>query len=876
MDGWGEIIVWVLGLIAIVIGVTIYVTVFLAIAGACAIFAIIFGVGEGIKNFFTALEDAHKTAYNRPPGDIKAPLISRLYEPQPANLIYFLGAGWFVMGYTSREVWIPTKNGVNVWFAEADRWQANSAGKGFPEEDIVRAAAWGLRIGTLTYFPSAFIIVALFVVLQVIALILGTIITSIPIAIISAVTWLYGRINRIYYRCPHCHHQMAIPTHVCPDCSTEHSRLWPSVYGVLHHRCRGGLHEDCNAWLPTIGFIGRNKLTQICPNCSRHVEGLGGTNIHIPIIGGTGAGKSHYIAMATKQFIEDYAPDHGITTAIVDAQHLHDYESKVALLNRGERLIKTDDSEDSPEAYNIRLKMSRLGVPKLMYIYDAAGEHYGDDGRAMKQVYLKYTHGVILIIDPFAIEQVSREYADELRSTTNQIAPSHKKPDEIFATMTTTLEYGLEIKPGRQVKQPIAVVIVKSDAFDLEDRIGEPAARKLMDENPTIKHTGDAINLLVEQFFRDVGETNFVNSLRGTFSTVRFFSCSSVGLDGIGNDAPSFDGVRVLDPLLWLLGQTHHLPANRGRIREVDEYDLSYAKAEYPHKLDYWRYYLWESLKPIDKSDIKRDVAQGAIMNPHETSDGSDQHQAEQEHPVRLREAMRPERYGHVSDVNTTEPSREGERGDRPPSRELLEHVGQHEKLAPYGKSQHDEGATGHYDCAVVAQQNSLEALGVESTTEEIRQMGEKMTPPAYGRGEHNPLKGSTPSELGYAFEEKGVGRMPYTSPNETGEIFNEKGEVVDRVTPPVEHLRNELSDGKAVIVAVEVEPLWKNQTGGHALWVTDAAFTPDGKLDHVHVNDSGQPSGQNQDVVYDGKDFMEAWERQNFRTASSKAKFPF
>jgi hypothetical protein len=264
-------------------------------------------------------------------------------------------------------------------------------------------------------------------------------------------------------------------------------------------------------------------------------------------------------------------------------------------------------------------------------------------------------------------------------------------------------------------------------------------------------------------------------------------------------------------------------------------------------------------------------------MNQAETKDGSDQPQSKQEQPVRLRETMRTEHYSDMPPVKTaeSEANQEGERGDRSLPCERFEHVGNHEKLAPYGKSQHDEGATSGYDCAVVAQQNSLEALGVDSTTEEIRQMGENMSPPAYGRTENNPFKGSTQGELGYAFEEKGVGRMIYNSPNETGEIFNAKGGLVDRITPPTEHLRNELSDKKAVLVAVDTEPIW-NQPGGHAFWVTDAAFTPDGKLDHVHVNDSGLPSGQNQNVIYSGKSFMEAWGSRDYWMASSKAKFPF
>jgi hypothetical protein len=601
-----SIIVYSIVIVIIISIVVAGIVIWLGLAGLFAVFTGIVGFFEGVANFFIAWNAAHKEAYNRPPGSVKALFISRLYEPQPANLIYFLNAGWFVIGYSGGKLLTLTEAGANRWIAMAASWE--STGGGFLNEYITKGAGLGLRVGAVTHYLSSFVIMAFLSAIQIILMIIGTIIASIPIAFISIGIWLYGRINRIYYRCPHCHHQMPIPTHICSSCSTEHSRLWPSVYGILYHKCRGGPHNNCNAKLPTTRLGGRNKLKQICPSCNRQIEGLGGRNVHIPIIGGTSAGKSHYIVMATKQFIEDYAPDHGITTAIADKQQQSNYQTKVDLLNKGERLNKTDDADDTPEAYNVELRKSRLKVPKLMYIYDTAGEHYGSDGRAMKQTYLKYTHGIILIIDPFAINQISREYADKLRSTTNKLAPSDRKPDEIFATMLTTLEHSLQTKPGQQVKRPIAVVIVKSDAFDLERRIGGHAARELMAKNPNIKFTGDAINLLVEQFFSDVGEVNFVKSLRGTFSNVRFFSCSSVGLGG--TSAKAFEGVRVLDPLLWLLGQTQHLPTNRERIREVDEKDRLDAKAKYPHKPSYWqpsywRHYLWKSLKPIDKNHIK-------------------------------------------------------------------------------------------------------------------------------------------------------------------------------------------------------------------------------------------------------------------------------
>lgn len=46
-----------------------------------------------------------------------------------------------------------------------------------------------------------------------------------------------------------------------------------------------------------------------------------------------------------------------------------------------------------------------------------------------------------------------------------------------------------------------------------------------------------------------------VRNLRSHFSKVRFFSCSAIGIGNNSVTASSFKGLRILDPMLWLLRQ---------------------------------------------------------------------------------------------------------------------------------------------------------------------------------------------------------------------------------------------------------------------------------------------------------------------------------
>jgi len=110
---------------------------------------------------------------------------------------------------------------------------------------------------------------------------------------------------------------------------------------------------------------------------------------------------------------------------------------------------------------------------------------------------------------------------------------------------------------------PIAVVLTKVDAFDLDERIGAAAARRLLAESAVIRDEAKAIDGLVEHFLLSYGEGNFVRNLRTQFSAVRFFSCSSTGRMIRPGDYSSLQPARVLEPLLWLMAQNNVLPMTR-------------------------------------------------------------------------------------------------------------------------------------------------------------------------------------------------------------------------------------------------------------------------------------------------------------------------
>jgi hypothetical protein len=185
---------------------------------------------------------------------------------------------------------------------------------------------------------------------------------------------------------------------------------------------------------------------------------------------------------------------------------------------------------------------------------------------------------------------VRAEYRDQLAAAPRTLAPSGENLESVYERMLRVMEASHGPHPGRRFPQPVAVVMTKADAFDLERHIGLPAARELLRRDPRLRFEEDAINVLVEQYLVRKGAYNFVSSLHGQFSTVKFFSCSALGYD----PANRFSPVRALQPLLWIMGEVGALPVRRERARSVDRYDREQGR-QGGRGL---RYYLWDSLDP--------------------------------------------------------------------------------------------------------------------------------------------------------------------------------------------------------------------------------------------------------------------------------------
>jgi len=517
----------------------------------------------------------------------------QLYEPQPSYLMYAFGGGWEVMAYIWQNVFKRTASDANWWYMQGNscKLKAQYAGS-IPVRYWWWSAYAGCQLAGLSQYLTALAIVAAFCVIQFLILTIWAAISGLVIALLLGFNFLYGNYFKIFFRCPDCHEQMSIPIYVCPACSTEHTRLWPSVYGVFHHRC-----AKCNSKLPTLDVLGRKTLVQKCVSCKRPMNPDVGRliNIHIPVIGGPLTGKSNYIFMATKRFTEQYARPRGFEVTFPDKNHQREYENNIRMLSSGMELVKT--SNVVPQAYNLAVKKPREWIGRILYIYDAAGEAYSDENSTLLQTYYKYVHGLIFVIDPFSIELYRRQHESEINAVRSAVRPSTLSVMDAYGRMLAILESSIGLKSSKRLQLPIAIVISKTDALGLEAQIGQIAIRELMNRDPSIRFEAEASKQLIERFLEENQLGNLVRDLNLRFENVGYFACSALGRMPDASDHRPYEPIGVLEPLLWLLGKAGVVGVRQGLTRRMDEQDKAMAKTK-GNIFKAVKFYYWDSLRP--------------------------------------------------------------------------------------------------------------------------------------------------------------------------------------------------------------------------------------------------------------------------------------
>lgn len=463
--------------------------------------------------------------------------MSTTATPEPAIKSYFFGKGYADLRATIVESWQRNWASAESEFAQAGTlWPGDYPAKGLA---ILRGTA---GVSVVLFGTAVFL---LFSVVHVTVLLAFFLLIYIGFTLVYLTERGYLAVKQFFTVCPACHSKRPLPDYICPKCGAIHHRLIPSSYGILCRTCQ------CGKKLPATFFLKRGELPSKCPDCNEMLE-AGHTEARkafLPVFGGPSVGKSAFLFSAVRQLVEEEAPRLGLQPSFLEARTESDYHRVIQQLSQGRPPDKTLSA--LPRAFNLQLQKSGQS-PRVLYLYDPAGEAFNETEGMVLHRYQEYLSGLVFLIDPFTIPQVREEYSDRLPAVESALSPSRLPVEDALSRILISLEENFGLARGTQLKVPLAVVLNKVDAFDLEQRIGEPAVRARVKSSPTPLDPETARNqLLREQLIRwDLG--GLVQQIETRFSRVRYFTCSSLGHmpDASGR---AFEARGVLEPVMWIL-----------------------------------------------------------------------------------------------------------------------------------------------------------------------------------------------------------------------------------------------------------------------------------------------------------------------------------
>ncbi len=349
--------------------------------------------------------------------------------------------------------------------------------------------------------------------------------------------------RRVTYRCPYddCSGQ-GLPIHICL-CGQQYPDLLPSFYGIFHHIC---WHNGRAVKLPTMDFLGRNKLPRLCGTCKRPLvlSSIGELSERpVAIVGGPSAGKTVFLRQATRQLSERLSALPNARVYIDSQEQEQTLKQDLTQLDRGQVVSKT--AGNVIQAFGLAVRIPKKRVNSLLYLYDAPGEHFLTMERFGQKQVLRHLAGIVLLVDPFSLPGLS-DHAHRLDAG---LQPSEIPFYNIVTVLINGVNQMLVRRPIDKCDVPLAVVISKADALPWQDLpfLADLGQSQLIDLDGSLysAHCREALEKL--------GEGRSIRALEQKFSNVQYFACSALGRMPDGRNTAPFQPLGVAEPFLWLL-----------------------------------------------------------------------------------------------------------------------------------------------------------------------------------------------------------------------------------------------------------------------------------------------------------------------------------
>lgn len=447
---------------------------------------------------------------------------------EPAVKSYFFGKGYRDLKATIKDSW--NRNSVS----STEIWGKGAAA----DNQLFAFLFYGAAVAVMVYGTIFFLTLSLLhvVALGICYLAIGSLFLS-----VYGAERAYLLIKGFLTVCPSCHVRASLPVYLCDGCNrAEHRHLLPSSYGTFHHRCR------CGQKLPSTFFLNRGRLVSKCPQCNYFLSRTHSESVKtiVPVIGGPSVGKTAYMIWLVQKLC-DRAAAGGQTIGFLDDGEKSRYETSLEALRRGRMPAKTVAT--TPTAFNL-ISDEATKNPHTVYLYDPAGEAFGGEAELSPNRFLEYCSGILFLIDPFSIPAVQEAYGID-SGRPGSFAPSSQRPDDLLDRLLFMLEKNFGHHPAESIRIPIAVVLTKVDAFDLERLLGHAGLPAGLSDGALDAACSERIQAQLKKW----DMTPLVENIESRFRDYRFFSFSAVGFER--SPSLAFSPQRVERPYYWLLSR---------------------------------------------------------------------------------------------------------------------------------------------------------------------------------------------------------------------------------------------------------------------------------------------------------------------------------
>jgi DNA-directed RNA polymerase subunit RPC12/RpoP/GTPase SAR1 family protein len=424
---------------------------------------------------------------------------------------------------------------------------------------VVGVAAWGwqrpismILRGVVTLTVVHIVLGAGFIALISLALAalihLGALLILAVLALgLFPIVWIAGKISarRRLGQCPYDECGLFSPPIYLCSCGARHANLRPSLFGLFYHTCR---HPDGRrVRLPTMDWLGRNKLSRLCRGCDKPIEMRSFGRLPeraIMVVGGPNVGKTLMMSQAVRQLV-DRLRGRRLGSAVLDGdlQTQGRWQYSLDSMDRG-CVLPT-----SPESQTLALAVAvRCSTPKvyaLVHLFDTPGSNFASVVKLSRKKVIARARGIILVVDPFGLPFLAT-HAQRMKPA---LQPSETPFNEVVATLVQVINSLVVEQATDRCDIPLAVVISKADVLPFEEF---PFLADLMPETDgsgwakRSKHCRTALEKL--------GAAGPVRALEMKFDNVEYFACTATGRLPVRGDSSPLTPCGTAAPLLWLLG----------------------------------------------------------------------------------------------------------------------------------------------------------------------------------------------------------------------------------------------------------------------------------------------------------------------------------